>query len=77
MLSKCITYLKPLSEVSPLEVVVSIGVKSQVDEEPGQLLGVHVSTHTVLHATRELLVVYNDGYGSTNKGYTLSNSTII
>ena len=74
MLSKCITYLKPLSEVSPLEVVVSIGVKSKVDEEPGQLLGVNVSTHTVLHATCELLVVYNDGYGSTNKGYTLSNS---
>ena len=76
MLSKCITYLKPLSEVSPLEVVVSIGMKSQVDEEPGQLLGVNVSTHTVLHATCELLVVDNDGYGSTNKGYALSNSII-
>ena len=67
-------YLKPPPEVFPLEVIVSVGVKSQVEEEPGQLLGVDIRTHPVLHATRELLVVYNDGYGSTNKGYTLSNS---
>jgi hypothetical protein len=63
-----VPYLKPLSKVSPLEVVVSVGVKSKVDKELGQHVCINVCTHTVLHATREFLIVYNDGYKNMKKG---------
>lgn len=68
------TYLKPLLEVSSLEVVVSVGVKSKVDEEPGQCISIYVCTDTVLHATRKLLVVYNDRYENRKSMIELASS---
>ena len=59
-------YPKPLPEVFPLEVVVSVGMKSKVDEEPSQHICIDVCTNAVLHTTCEVLVVNDDGYGKKN-----------
>lgn len=56
----CLSYPKALSKVFALEIVISVGVETKVDEELRQCLGINVSAHTVLHTTCEVLVVdYN------------------
>ena len=50
-------YLQSLVHGFAGEVVIAIGVEAEVDEELNEGVGVSVSAHAVLHATREVLVV--------------------
>ena len=67
MLTLLYTYTKVRFEISSLKIVVSVRVKSEVVEEPSQRIGINICTNTVLHAAREVLVVYDDGYGKKER----------